>query len=98
MDKILCPHCKEPLVIRCYYERWVDFASEVAQPSEWSLNKKPYLMYDDSSSLDNSEHYTGGEIDEFNDYECSICKESVKEYIGMPIEDLPASMKGGEAK
>lgn len=85
---ILCPHCKEPLIIRCYYERWVDFGQTV---------EDGYLMYnEDDHHNDSVLQNFGDQTEEYNDYECAKCKGNVSEYVGMKLEDLPAIMKGGE--
>lgn len=96
---ILCPHCQEPLIIRCYYERWVDFGQEIAGTAGL-VKKEPYLMYNEADMHDASDlgNNMFGDVDEFNDYECAKCKGDVKEYIGMPIKDLPVNMKGGDDK
>lgn len=78
---IKCPHCNEKLVIRCYYERWIDHPAV--------LEKDGIMFFDENREIGFSEESCGGEVDEFNDYECANCKENVKDRVG-------AKWKGGE--
>jgi len=71
---IKCPHCKESLVIRCYYERYVDHPA--------IKDKDGTLFYDDSDCVRFSDDYNN---DEFDDFECANCKENVKNIIGRKV-------------
>lgn len=75
MDKILCPHCKEPLVVRCYYERYIDL-EPVIQDGLLEVNEHDCEMV----------NFSDDASDEFTDYECASCKEDVSDLIGNPAK------------
>lgn len=74
MTEILCPHCKEPLVVRCYYERYIDL-QPIIDKGLLEANEHDCDVVGNSCD----------ESDEFTDYECAACKENVTGLIGNPM-------------